>query len=722
MTILFEKDWTDEQGRPRAMVHLKTRNKSFLKLALIYAKMGVKNNLFMLSLYDPKLYDVDPHKLTPLNDPTGEMRLRVAYECKRNAWYYFRECLRVPAAGGDYVRFEASRGNIPMLWCALNSVDYTGTQPRQTGKTIGAISVTSWIMYISGWNMSMSMLTHSSRLVQENVKRLKGMRDGLPSYLVNESKADTDNKEGLSYSSLGNTYTTFIGRTDKTAANNVGRGSTSPFIHVDEIGFIPNIRITFPALMATTNTARVLAARSGMLHGNLYTTTAADPSTDSGAFAFKLVDEAMPFTEKLFDCVDLKETQDMIARNSKNKYVNGTFSYIQLGKTHEWFKDTIARNGVPPDEVERDYLNHWITAAKNPILSDDVRARLRGSKCEPSHVEIFDGFAISWYVPKDMAQSAKFRNKALIMGMDSSDNIGKDFTTFIAIDPKTLSVVFTFRCNDSNTTKIGLLAAQLLLEFPRMLFVPERKSTGSSIIDIVILILRRKGQNPFTRIFNKIVDRNSDTQMKQYNLYDPELAHTAARKFIGFNTQKSSREILYKHTLQRAASLSADRVYCITLIDELNALQVINGRIDHSAGRHDDSVIAWLLACYVVFSGNNLHLYGFEDGDIMSSVEASMDERKIDPAYMRIQLAIRAKINDLKRQRDFATVPAVKVHFSHRIDQLKQYLDESMALEPVSADSMGRDLDRYGSVFGDDVDVDSDPLTADDFKALIEST
>lgn len=776
MSVLFLEDWVDQStGKPVACVHKTTTNKSFLRMAVVLSKMGIKNNLFHLSLYDPKLLKVNPHELDPTTDPTGEMRLRVALECKRNLWYYLREVIRIPASGGDPVQFKLNRGNLAMSWCFANYIDYNGTQCRQSGKgtpattkiktptgwallgdlcvgdyvvaidgsptkivgvypqgmkplfkltfedgrtavcdnthlwkvcvgdtwavleteklylkqsdnmlhiplfkegkesfsddvgrwfsteaeartyqesiwerggvchitpsddgyishvlknstklkitniekcgvdeticievdhpdhlyviqdhivthnTIGAIALTSWVTYVSGVNMSIAMLTHSDKLVQENVKRLKDMRDALPEYLVRKTGDDIDNKQGLDYKSLNNKYLTYIGQKDKIAANKVGRGSTAPVLHFDELAFIPNIRITFPAIMASTNTARQNAAKAGQVHSNLYTTTAGDPSTDEGAYALDILTKSMRFTEHLYDCKDRAAAHEMVAMNSENGLVDGTFSYLQLGYSHEWFKDIIARNNVPPDEVQRDYLNNWITLAKNPIIPKATLEKMgEFRKPDPLYCEIFGEYIVNWYVPRETVNSSEFKKKALILGMDASEMIGRDFTTFVCIDPEDLSVVMTFRCNESNTMKVALFVSDILTEYPRMLFVPERKSTAITIIDTVIVVMQKQGQNPFTRIFNKLVDQKHLEEFSDVSIYDASLVDTSYRKYLGFMTTSSSRNILYKEILQKAAAMSADRVYDPVLINELSGLQSTNGRIDHRVGAHDD--------------------------------------------------------------------------------------------------------------------------------------
>ncbi len=46
------------------------------------------------------------------------------------------------------------------------------------------------------------------------------------------------------------------------------------------------------------------------------------------------------------------------------------------------------------------------------------------------------------------------------------------------------------------------------------------------------------------------------------------------------------------------------------IAEELDGLQYIKGRIDHAPGKHDDSVMAYLMALFVYHYGTNLSQFG----------------------------------------------------------------------------------------------------------------
>ena len=178
--ILFLEDYA-KQG---AIVDYQTSNKSFIKMAMVLKSMGIKNNKFMLALYNPKLQGVNPH------DPnlTTEQKLMVAYEVKINPWYFLREVVRIPSQGTEGgVPFKLDRANLAFFWVYMNSIDLFETIPRQIGKTIAAMALTAWIIYFAGKSTNVGLFARGNSLQVENVKRLKDIRDSLPKYLITKS-------------------------------------------------------------------------------------------------------------------------------------------------------------------------------------------------------------------------------------------------------------------------------------------------------------------------------------------------------------------------------------------------------------------------------------------------------------------------------------------------------------------------------------------------------
>ena len=688
--ILHLEDWKTPDGNPTAVVHTTTRNKSFIRMHSLLKKMGIKNNLFHLSLLDPTLLKVEPEKLNDETDPDMTLRLKVAAECLKNPWYFFREICKIPAQGGPPVKFELHRGNLAMLWCFLSHFDITLTQPRQTGKSIVAVALCAYMLYLRGYKMRMSMLTLSTDIRQENVKRLKDIRDALPPYLLHETSKDVDNKEGLGYDALGNRYLTYTGQKGEEDARNVGRGSSAVFLHVDEGPFIRNVHISLPVIKATTTAARETAKKAGQYHTDLFTTTAGDPTTQEGQYMKEYIDKAMPFSEKLYDTKDEETAHRIVKANSQNGLINATFSYLQLGRDHGWLQDQINRTNASKTEIDRDYLNKWISHTQNPILCKEITDKMyQNRKDDPDYVELWGDYAVKWYVPSHEVQNGFWTNKSIVMGFDGSELIGRDYTTCVGVDPSTLKTLFTFGCNTSNLSHFSVFVGDFLLTYKKCLWVPETKSTARGIIDTVILQLKRANQNPFRRIFNRIVDNRHLMEFAKYNLEHPTLIDQAnPRRLLGFMTTGKSRPVLYKSILQKAAENAADKVYDPTLIGELVSLQSRNGRLDHSVGGHDDMVMAWLLAMYVIFEGKNLSYYGINSLDILREVktDGTSSSRHIEQQES-LRKTISFKMEEIRKTSN----PYTKRIRITELERLIRQLDTSLSISPITPDSLKKE-------------------------------
>lgn len=556
-----------------------------------------------------------------------------------------------------------------------------------THNTVSAISISSHVVYFGGRHISIGMLTKDTNLRQENVSRLKDIRDNLPKWLIHNQTKDVDNKEGIEYAALDNRYITFVGQQDKQAASNVGRGQTIPVIHTDETGFIANIDITHPVIMAAASEASKRAKALGMPHSNIYTTTAARIDTGSGKFAFGMMNDAMPFTEKLFDVATKDAALQMVNSNSVNGKINGTWSYLQLGRTHAWFVETIAKLQATDEEIDRDFLNMWKAGTDRSILSEDLVKKMAASAMEPMYTEITDdGYAINWYIPEHVVKSSEFKSRQMVLGVDSSENIGRDFTSAVLVDPKDMSTVATFRCNESNVIKVAILFGNFLVTHPKTVFIPERKSTGSAIIDQIIMILINHGFNPFFRIFNQIVQNRDKEPFSRIDMRQRGISDSVHRKYLGFQTTGRTRPFLYKNTLNKAAQNNHERMRDRTIISELSALSVVNGRVDHKEGNHDDSAIAYLLACWLVYEGQNLKYYGLDISQFLQDIPGTGDGA--DPHHRRHQLELRNRIRHLEAAAKASTSEMLKQHFRYKIVALEKQLDDTIVEAPIVSDQV----------------------------------
>lgn len=614
--ILHLSDW---KRYPNAIVDTKTKNRSFVELADKYRTMGIENFFFHLALLQPELQGVDPF------DPnlSVEVMTKIISECKHNPWYFYREIFRLPSQGSDIPDpLRANRGNIGTYWCYFNHIDTALIQPRQTGKSVGADGINTYVSQVAGRNATFSLITKDHDLRAKNVQRLKDMRDLLPPYLnPYRKKVDTDNQYGISVEMHGNVVTTGVAQNSEAQALNLGRGSTSESNQIDEVPFCKHINITIPAFLSSANAARENARKNGAFYGNIFTTTAGKLDTVEGKYAYDMFTGGMSFDERaLFDAGSEAAVHRVVEQNSKGDkpLVYICLSHRQLGYSDEWLYKKMAESNSKGDEADRDYMNRWTTGSLRSPLTQRILDAIRESKTNSEHLEISDNmYCINWYIPEREIESRLSTGK-FVLGNDTSEAIGKDAITMVLQDSETLEIIFTVAISETNVYRFIEWFTSIMIKYPNIIAIPERKSVGVTLIDTLILKLVASNINPFKRVYNIIVEdglHNTDEEFRFIHREPytwPDYVIDKYKNKFGFGTSgggRHSRDVLYK-TLTRAAEITATKLKDDKLCTEISQLVIKNDRIDHPSKGHDDTVVAWLLGVWMLLHSRNLDFYG----------------------------------------------------------------------------------------------------------------
>ena len=682
--ILRLSDWNKY---PKAIVDTKTTNKSFIRVAQIYKAMGVENHAFLLALHNPDLQGVDPF------DPnlTTEQRYAIVTEVSENPWYFFREIIRIPTSGTlAGISFIANRANIAYLWCCFNHLTTMIIMPRQTGKSVVADSCNTYMLIAGGTNIKMVLFTKDNGLRVSNIERLKSIFDLLPWYINTRDKSDSNNTENITINSLKNRLDTVVGQNTLAGAMKVGRGLTVAILQVDELAFIPHVKESLETALAATGAARENAKNSGSHYYNTYTTTPGYINTEEGAYAKWIYDGCARWTEKFLDLPNQDELNDTIRKNTRrgNLSVLIEYNHRQLGKTDEWLKERILEANATGDRAEADFLNKWSQGSAASPISKENLVRLRDSLMSKKYVDIStEGYVMNWYVEEDEVVNG-LPGRQVVLGMDSSEMIGNDYTALCGRDVSTGEVLCTAIINETNVLTLSNFIANLLIKYPNMTFIPEAKSTGVAIIDTVAQIFISKGYNPFTRIFNYIADER-DTNKEYAKLWDnisrgfglSDIYNKYRREF-GYRTSgvgKNSRDNLYGTVFNSSIKYTAHLVRDNELITELESLIIKNGRIDHPNGGHDDLVVGFLLPYYLLTQGKNLESYGIDTSKVLSSVKIAISDENGGPVeeykrikQQRIKDALEVYLDRMKKCED----PYIKQQLATKAKSLYDTLDE----------------------------------------------
>lgn len=669
--ILFEEDW---HRYPNAIIDMQTSNKSFITLAGKYAAMGIKNNAFHLSLLDPRLQGVDPHS----PDLTDDEKLWIIQECQLNPWYSIREVIRLPPQSGpNPTPYIADRSLIALFWCYYNHIDIGMVKPRQTGKSVGMDALSTQLMALECFSNNIQLITKDSQLRRINVRRLRSMIELLPPYIMPLTASDADNNEVVTVMGRGNNFETAVGQAAKERAEQMGRGLTSSTILGDEIPYVNNVHISIPVALGSATTIRGKAAAQNAPYGNVFCTTAGSRATAEGRWAYDLFQGGYNWNEKLFDCKTLEVAKDVIRKASGSStdptaplFINATFNHRMLGKTDQWLLDAIANARLSPEACNRDFFNQWPSGGEGSAIDTAVLRRITAGELDPVYTEHTDrNYEIRWYYRKQDIER-KLAHEVHIWSLDSSNAVGRDSNALVLLNSRTGEVAAVCTVKETLLVTYCKFLFELLMMYPTTVFSIENKSSGQAIIDTLILLLHRAGQDPFKRIFNSIFSapenhRDQIALIGEFPLQRrSEMFYDRYKRFFGFQTTGATRTFLFNVLLNFGADRFSSVLRDRGLTSQLRGLTLKNGRVDHGsvpsgdvgdgiaeqAMGHDDIVIAWLLGLYYLTQSRNLKWYGFQQHLILSLVaedKEDMDDDAKEDAYAREKL--REDIDDIKQ-------------------------------------------------------------------------
>ncbi len=682
MTILFESDWLNKH--PSAIVDYKTKNQDFVRLAAVYREMGV-NGDFILSLVNPALQGVDP-----FNPPDAETALAVAIECKENFWYFIREIARDPAGSDDTpIMFKPNRGIIAAYWLYLNHIVFILIMIRQTGKSFGIDWLYTWLLNVALTKSEISQLTKDEKLRGRELERLKAMELTLPYYMKQRGARDPGNTEVLKISSLENYFKSYVPNKSPKIADQIGRGMTSSNIGVDELAYIFNNFITVQVMLSASAAAREVSRIKDEPYGTIFTTTSGKRDTPEGKYAYRLVAEAAVWSEAFFGAKNLAELERMVKAASGDGdtlRVNCTFNHRQLGKTDEWLKARLKdAMQEDPTQIEADYLNLWPSGTISTPFTKEIATAMRDSEKSEYYTSIEgpDCYALRWYYSM-LAYEQMLMDVQHILSIDPSDAIGRDAIAAVMLNSRTGGVAMAATVPKTNLIHYAMWLCDFLEAHLKITCIIERRGSGATIIDYLLLYLPTKGMDPFTRLYNTAVN---DAEQYPDRFKEIQQVHNARENLyvkykscFGWATSGSgttSRSDLYSKTLSTASRMGASLMYDRTLILQTLGLVIKNGRIDHADGEHDDMVIAYLLAWWLLTLGKNLGYYGINANEVLRENPSVLIHRTQTSAYEeyvqdKAKRDIKRLTEELEREKNEMIIKRLEFDLERAVQQLSE--------------------------------------------------
>lgn len=308
------------------------------------------------------------------------------------------------------------------------------------------------------------------------------------------------------------------------------------------------------------------------------TTTAGNLYSKCGIWAWNLLQSAAQFHEIIYDMTYID--QDGITVFDKNKiasyilnqsansksiatsFVKIEYEYFELGKDDDYLeKQREYCKSSKPGTFEREVLLKWMMSGSDHPLGHDRVEKLREKVRKPNKIELIDNIYFLNIYRDEIDKSIPY-----IIGIDCSGNMNRDFSTFVAIDPTNFEVVATMRINQHSINRFSKAIVYLMNAiFPRGVVIIERNGVGLGVVDFV------RSKLPTNRVWRDDKD------------------------IFGINSTKELRELLYSDVLKQSVLSYSDKIHDKTIIDEIFTLEYNKqGKVDHPAGGHDDTLMAYL--------------------------------------------------------------------------------------------------------------------------------
>ena len=621
-----------QQQQLKVSYHMSTRNKSFLEMHYFLRAKGIVNNAFMLSLIDTDLAGVDPF------DPNLSllMKQKIHNECRRNFWYYVRECVRVVQTGSPQgVPFILNRGNMAFFFTILQNINVWFELPRQQGKTLSAEVFYSWLYNYGTANTEIWFSHTKQAFAVDNLDAVKNIISMLPSYLQmrqeysligDKKKKAKDNATSLENAITNNKINITSSARSKTAAGTLLRGKTIGHWWNDEFAFQPYNDVVYSSTAPALRTAFDNARYFGKPYGVIITTTPGVLTSEEGQYANEFRLECTPFNERMYDKTP-EQMQAIVNSNIKSSFVYVSFTWQQLGKDSNWLFNQCREIGWHKiQDIRREIFLEWSLMSENcPFSTEDLEEIEKYVNHKPiNEIEFMGQYIVKIYKLIALDSNMVPRHPPII-GVDVGGGYRRDYSAFTIIDSQTTDVIATFKSNIISVRDFTRLLLEVVTYFyPNAILCIERNGGyGASVI--AYLKESKIKKNLYYEIKDKIIEEQTDgIRIKRKSVLT---------KVFGVDSTHENRDLVIE-TLRERVMYHKNKFSCPDILAEMKCMEVKkNGRIEHSNTSHDDLVFSYLWALYVWYYGKDLKAnYNIDKREIktdagIDDVVTSLDQK-----------------------------------------------------------------------------------------------
>lgn len=566
-----------------------TNNKSFLEMAYFLKTQGIKNNKFMLALNDPDLSGVDVYS----PNLTAMQKTKIYTECCINWWYFLREVAKVPEQGSNTgVSFQLNVGNMAAAYCCNHNVSHILILPRQVGKTVVEVTFSVWAFYFAATYSKETYLHKAQSGSVDNLKRFKDYKELLPDWLqhIIATSGDKDNLEEKESKLRHNTIVALSSAANDSAADKLGRGSSTPMVYFDEFAFLERNDIVWAALIPAWATASGVAKRNGSPYGIRITTTPNNLSLPQAQFCyFKIMQRAYRFAYSFYD-IPIEEIDDFVSKNSDNDFVYIEYTWQECGKSKDWYVAQCRKN---PDRtiIKRELENVWPEASEGSIFTEQQLDLIK-YYVKPAVTDInVNGYQISFFENPDLRMN-------YILSCDVSGGLSLDRSVMAIIHPEDFHIVGLFvNARISTDAFYDLIYAVATNYFIHSIINIENNSYGLAILDRLV----KTTLEP--RLYCEYVERQGEKILESGTV----VKQKRKKLVYGTNTNNKSRDLMYQ-MLPCIVDDEPEVFISDQFYSEIKNLCRVKNKVEARQGAHDDIIMAYLITRYSIAYGN-----GFKD-------------------------------------------------------------------------------------------------------------
>jgi hypothetical protein len=622
----------DYRGRKALapIIDYKTKNKSFIEVQKQLQMLGIKNNEFFLILLNPLLQGIDPH--SPTLSPQDAMM--VVEECQLNIFYFLREVVRIPEQGAGTVPFRLDRGTLAACYCFANNQNFYLMKPRQTGKSVGICACLAWAFKFGITNGQFMFAANRDKIGKDNLKRMKTYIAELPPYMAKmgttardssgKTVRKTNNIKSYIEPVTGNTATVANCAISQPAAEEIGRGDSHNFEFFDEAEFTSFIETIVQVSGMAFNTASQNAIKNGAYSCRIFATTPGDLSDKRKCqSALKIVDDALPWSEQLYD-EPVSKMKELVMKKSQYRVIYIEYDYKQLGLGEDWFITACSQVGGNVSKIRREILLQRFSGNSASPFTEDEITELQSNVRKPLFTKVIARlYNIDFYIDPDLLRQRK--NRLYFLAVDPSDGTGSDNYGMTILDPYSLETVAEFKSPYMTPDGCIDLIEYIVTEFfPKVMIIIESNRNGTTLIDM----FRKTWLRPYIYAAPEAtMDNNLISDKLDDNGFIKE--EIMRRKYFGVRTTQTSRDMMMS-LLVDSVRFKKDILYTQNIVNDINNLVLKNNKIQAAAGEHDDSVMSWCLGMYVLYYGKNLENWGFKRNSLPDDIEQ-------DDEYINLQ-------------------------------------------------------------------------------------